>query len=63
MGQKFIKVDNDFANKSRYKGGLLCPLSREAKFKQDAKPRSKHSGEASPLCLLRGFASHMEWVV
>ena len=28
-----------------YKGGALGALSREAKFKQDVKTRSKHSGE------------------
>ena len=45
MGQKFIKVDNDFGKESSYKGGALGPLPREAKFKQDAKTRIKHSGE------------------
>ena len=29
----------------RYKGGPLGGLLHEPKFKQDAKPRSKHSGE------------------
>ena len=28
-----------------YKGGPLGALSREAKFEQDVKTRSKHSGE------------------
>ena len=31
--------------RGRYKGGPLGTLSHEAKFKQDVKPRSKHSGE------------------
>ena len=42
MGQKFIKVDNYFGKKSRYKGG---PLSHEANFQQDANLRSLYSGE------------------
>ena len=29
----------------RIRGGVLGPLSRVAKFKQDAKTRSEHSGE------------------
>ena len=37
MDQKFIKVDNDFGKKSRYKGGTLGTLSHEAKFEQDVR--------------------------
>ena len=53
MGQTCIKVDNDFGEKSRYKRGVLGPLSREAKFKQDANTQSKHNGE-DVICGMRG---------
>ena len=40
-----LKTNKKDIFEGRYKGGPLGALSRKAKFKQDVKTRSKHSGE------------------